>query len=340
MARSLSCTHASPLNRSPRAPVLPAVLCALLTGCAGALPEEPGDATELESESSALRGRGGQGNGGQGNDDQDGDREGSNGLGTNGLGTNGLGTNGLGTNGLGTNGLSVSNLNSSAFVTWFNQHPDLSDMVMRYVVTCAAGAGTQLTWTNPVTNTAYTWNGSLGLTPGWAGGAPATEIEQQVITACLAAHTNKFGLQVPISLQGLDATGVPIPVADSEFTTYRQREACFFGNLFTGEGIFSANGSPWLSVLSSVRACGLQSAGSPDQCAPIQHVGSCSRLCAPDPQNKYFMSCTYNGKTYRAITTRIRAKDIYICGDGVCQVSESCGTGYTANNCRDCGPCP
>src|SRR6185312_3124213 len=102
----------------------------------------------------------------------------------------------------------------------------------------------------------------------------------------LAAHTNKFGLQVPISLQGLDATGAPIPVADSEFTTYRQREACFFGNLFTGEGIFSANGSPWLSILSSVRACGLQSEGTPDQCAPIHHVGSCSSFCAPDPQNK------------------------------------------------------
>jgi hypothetical protein len=197
------------------------------------------------------------------------------------------------------------------------------------------------TWTNPSTSIQYTWNGILGLTPAWAGGSPATELEQQVITACLAAHTNKYGLRVPFSMQGLDATGTPIPVGALEFITYAGKEACFFGNLFLGEGIFAGNDSVLPVSHSSVRACGLEADSSTvDECPPIHHVNRCAELCIPDPQNNYYLSCTYNGKSYRAITTRIRALDIYVCGDGVCQVSESCGTGLTPNNCMDCGPCP
>jgi hypothetical protein len=267
---------------------------------------------------------------------------GTKGLGTNGLGTNGLGTNGLGTNGLGTNGLSLSGLNSADFTSWFNQDPALAAIVMKYIVACAVETGASRTWTNPVTNTEYIWNGNLGLTPDWANGAPATEVEQQVITACLAAHTNKFGLAVPISIQGMSATGAPIPVTPQEFLTFTEKEACFFGNLFQGEGIFAGNDALWSVTTSSVRACGIENAssGNVNKCPPIQHVRRCSDICAPDILGNYFQSCTHNGKTYRAMTTRIRPVDIFVCGDGVCQVSESCGAGLTADSCMDCGPCP
>jgi hypothetical protein len=265
---------------------------------------------------------------------------GTNGLGTNGLGTNGLGTNGLGTNGLSTSGLSISAMNTSEFVTWFNQDPALADMVMKYIVACAVAEGSSRTWTNPSTSVQYAWHGVLGLTPAWASGSPATEIEQQLITACLAAHTNKYGLQVPISLQGLDATGTPLPVDVLEFAIFSSKEACFFGNLFQGEGIFAGNDALLGATLSSVRACGLESASdNVDECPPIHHVADCQTLCVPDPLNNYYQSCNYNGKTYRAITTRIRPMDIFVCGDGVCQISESCGTGLTPGNCMDCGPC-
>lgn len=264
----------------------------------------------------------------------------SNGLGTNGLGTNGLGANGLGANGLSTSGLSISAMNTPEFVTWFNQDPELAGMVMKYIVTCAVAESSSRTWTNPSTSVQYTWNGSLGLTPAWASGSPATELEQQLLTACLAAHTNKYGLHVPISLQGLDATGTPIPVGALEFATFSAKEACFFGNLFQGEGIFAGNDGVLSETASSVRACGLESdSDNVDECPPIHHVASCQTLCVPDALNNYYPSCTYNGKNYRAITTRIRPVDIFVCGDGVCQISESCGVGLTPGNCRDCGPC-
>jgi hypothetical protein len=260
--------------------------------------------------------------------------------GANGMGTNGMGTNGMGTNGLSTSGLIINAMNQSAFITWFNQDPALADTVMRYVVACGVSDGSSRVWTNPTTGIRYIWNGAFGLTPGWASGQPANETEQQLITACMAAHTNKYGLQVPISVLGRDAQGTPIPVGLLEFATFAQREACFFGNIFQGEGVYAGSDALLANAISSVRACGLETPGTGDKCLPIRHVQPCSQICTPDLQNSAYASCTYNGKSYRAITTRIRILDLNICGDGVCQISESCGTGLTPDSCMDCGPCP
>src|SRR5512146_1891132 len=155
MERSSSCSGRLPSDWQRCSRVLTGVLLSLLAGgCMDPMLDEPDASQGLASEASELHG-------------------------DNGLGTNGLGTNGLGTNGLGTNGLSLGTLNSAPFLDWFNQDPALADMVMEYVVACAVPKWSKLSWTNPVTNVTYKWDGNLGLTPGWAGGAPATETEQQ-----------------------------------------------------------------------------------------------------------------------------------------------------------------
>jgi hypothetical protein len=70
------------------------------------------------------------------------------------------------------------------------------------------------------------------------------------------------------------------------------------------------------------------------------YVGSCTTYCTLDASKTYYTSCLYNGVTYKPITTRLRNEDIYTCGDGVCQITESCGTSNQYNNCLlDCGPC-
>src|SRR3712207_5345718 len=49
---------------------------------------------------------------------------------------------------------------------------------------------------------------------------------------------------------------------------------------------------------------------------------------------------TYNGITYRPLTTRMRKTDIIKYSDGVVQYTESYCTGKTPDDCgRDCGPC-
>jgi hypothetical protein len=261
----------------------------------------------------------------------------------NGLSTNGLSTNGLSTNGLSTNGLSTNGLNTAQFVSWFDQAPAVSSQLLKYIVRCALPAGQQLTWTHPVTSVEYQWQGGLGLAPLWALGlTPPTEVEQQVISACLAALSNKYGVQLPVSVLGLNAAGLPIPLGLDELLQFPAPEACFFGNLFTGEGLFAGNSAYLSSVESSARACGLETPhpSGETRCAPILHVGRCQDQCLTDVTGTHFPVCYRNGKAYRALTTRLRKEDIYRCGDRVCQVSESCGTGLTPDNCRDCGPCP
>jgi hypothetical protein len=263
------------------------------------------------------------------------------GLSTNGLSTNGLSTNGLSTNGLSTNGLSTNGLQTTTFQDWFNADPSLRAPVMRYIVMCAVPEGQSRTYTNPATGQTYTWHGLLGLAPDWSAGGQPTVAEQQIITACLAAHTNKFGLNIQVSVLGRSSQNVEIPYTSAELASYSEREACFFGNTFNGEGIFAANDRTFLrSAESTTRACGLSSKSQSTDCPPMVHVDSCKTYCTLDATRTYYVSCTYNGVTYKPLTTRIRPVDVYQCGDGVCQFTEKCGSGNSYDSCKaDCGAC-
>jgi hypothetical protein len=265
---------------------------ALLTGAPGCGPQEDaGESLDLEELGSSRR------------------LDSGNGLAMNGLAMNGLAMNGLAMNGLAMNGLAMNGLSTAAFSAWFQKDPALSDMVMRYVVRCAVRTGERRTYTQPQTNVSYTWEGSLGLAPGWASGLPANTVEQRVITACMAAHANRFGLHLTISVLGRGALGLPIPYTRAELKKYSAREACFFGNLFTGEGAYvgldaeSSDGDP-----ITTRAC--ETVHSPTGCAPLVLVGQCRRHCTLDGAGPFYKSCTYNGVTYAPITTRMREEDL------------------------------
>jgi hypothetical protein len=266
----------------------------------------------------------------------------SNGIISNGIISNGIISNGIISNGIISNGLSNTAMSTSDFASWFNSSASTHATLMSYLVRCAVPAGQTRTWTNPSTGQSYSWAGGLGLAAGWASGNAATVLEQQVVTACLLAHVNKFGLHVDLSLLGRDAQGTALPIAAGELSTYSEPEGCFFGNGFNSSATFYA-GSDHATLSasqSSVRACAMDWAGGAADCAPIVHVGACSQYCTKDATGTYYTSCTYNGTTYRPLTTRIRPADVYTCGDGVCQVSEKCGTGTTYDSCAaDCGAC-
>ncbi|MFE8605674.1 hypothetical protein [Archangium violaceum] len=239
-------------------------------------------------------------------------------------------------------------LSNTRFKNWFNSNtPAYSNMVMSYVVACAYPAGSSLTYT-PSTGTTYTWHGRLGLTPDWNLGNQSSAREQQLLSACLAAHVNKFGVHMTISIRGLDARGTSIQVDATEATTFTEPEAAFFGNLFTGDGAFACNDrANFTPAESSARACGIssQASGMSVECPPLVHIGNCSPICILDNGTGRYRSCTYGGKTYEPLTTKLRPADIYRCGDGVCQISESCdtsknGNGSSYNSCAsDCGIC-
>jgi hypothetical protein len=235
----------------------------------------------------------------------------------NGLSSNGLSSNGLSFNGLSSNGLSSNGLSTPQFTTWFDQDPAVADMVMRYVIRCAVPAEQTRSYPHEQTGQTYTWSGGLGLAPAWASGLPPSTAEQQVITACLLAHVNRYGLSVPISVMGRDAQRNIIPYSLSEALSYSISEACFFGNLFTQEGLFFGVDR----VLNDeahylTRACAALSSpdedsapGSAESCAPLHFIGSCWQHCTPDLLALSYWSCTYNGVSYQPLVTRMQPSD-------------------------------
>ncbi len=261
----------------------------------------------------------------------------------NSLSFNGLSFNGLSFNGLSFNGLSFNGLSTQAFKSWFQSNPAMADEVMRYVVRCAVPAGQTRTYTHPHSGVSYTWTGSLGLAPAWAGGAAAPVLEQQLVSACLAAHVNPYRVNVPISVLGRNARGQAIPYTTDELNTFPKQESCFFGNLFTGQGIYAGSQGTLLNQSqSSARACAVvdDSGSQRMSCPPLVYVGHCSRFCTLDSTGLFYSRCDYEGVEYRPVTTRLRDRDIYRCGDGTCQVTESCGSATWHNSCRpDCGTC-
>ena len=253
--------------------------------------------------------------------------------------------NGLSLNGLSLNGLSLNGLSTTQFKSWFQTDRPLNNTVMRYLVRCALPEGQSLTFTDSATGQSYTWTGGLGVAPDWAAGGAATVAEQQVVSACLAAHVNKYGLHVPLSVLGRNATGQLIPVTWEELTTFSRREACFFGNLFTDEGVHVGTDRGSLSPRQSTsRVCTLSRSKEESLamgCAPLVYVGSCTKHCTLDPTKTFYTSCRYDGVTYRPLTTRLREQDVYSCGDGTCQMTESCGSSNKYDSCQaDCGTCP
>ena len=251
--------------------------------------------------------------------------------------------NGMAPNLLGLNGLHPNSLTDDHFKTWFAADPKTANSLMKYLVKCSLPAGLGMDF--DYGGITYVWPGQLGLAPHWAAGDPIPEGEQQLVSACLAAHSNRYGAHVSLSLLGQYADGTPLPVSDEELSSFPVTEGCFFGNLFRKDGVFSANDRPTQLTddESSLRACATPDrtgSGASSMCAPIQYAGNCRDLCQPDPSNLYYLNCTVNGKTYRALSTRVQRSVEYTCGDGVCQVTESCGTGSSWNDCSlDCGPC-
>lgn len=261
----------------------------------------------------------------------------------NSLSANGLSFNGLSFNGLSFNGLSFNGLSTQAFGSWFQSNPSLADEVMRYVVRCAVPTGQTRKYTHLPSGRTYTWTGSLGLAPQWAGGSAAPVLEQQLVSACLAAHVNPYNANVPISILGSHAQGQSIPYSHNELNAFPKQESCFFGNLFSGQGIYAGSrGTLLTQEQSSTRACAVvDSSGSlRRQCLPLVYVGECANHCTLDASGLYYARCTYGGVEYRSLVTRLREQDIHRCGDGTCQVTESCGNTSWYNSCQaDCGTC-
>ncbi len=261
-----------------------------------------------------------------------------NGIAENGIAENGL-TNGMvtgtGTNGLAANGLTTAAFDAPEFQAWFAIDTAYSDMVMKYFVKCALADGASLAFSYGGVD--YSWPGVFGLAPRWTAGEPIPEEEQQLVTACVAGHVNGLGQHVTISVRGYRTTDETIPLADGEEAGWPFAEACYFGNLFSGGGIYDALMPDSLQEkVSTPRGCAAEF-GKPGSCPPMAQVGMCADVCTLGPDGKTWASCTApDGTVYRPVQVFLRPSDVYQCGDGVCQ-------SLTENETtcpEDCKPAP
>lgn len=142
--------------------------------------------------------------------------------------TNRMSLNRMSLNRMSLNGLSSTALSSNGLMlsqTQLLATPEGRDL-LTYIVRCALPAGASLTGSDGITS--YTFPGLVGLAPEWVT-MPLAPKGQRWMTACLLAHANGFGIEVPISLRGAHPALSSTP---NERGAYSRQEVSFFGNVF------------------------------------------------------------------------------------------------------------
>ena len=230
------------------------------------------------------------------------------------LNANALNANALSPAGLGPAPLDPAMVTASAWRAL--QDPgdagNLSRELLRYTVSCALGAdqGFAFSWTDAdgVTTHSESYAGLLGLAPTWAT-QPLDLPGQQWVSACLASRINAEGVSVELSSRG---TNPALCTTPDELSTYRLREAAFFGNLFTTTPVVYACYDLFTGTAATLkhRVCAqpqlldLQIGDLIDtdyDCGPIEVLGPCAQLlglltlgpCANhDPTSRYWYNCS------------------------------------------------
>ncbi len=191
----------------------------------------------------------------------------ANGLTANGLTANGLTANGLTANGLTANGLTANGLTANGLTANGLADP-LTQKFLQYLVSCALGPQQSLTLT--AGGATYTFPGQLGLAPQWGFDRGSCDGScQRWVSACILARVDEAGIDREISVRGPNIMLLPTP---SEISSYTQKEATYFGNLFIP-------GQPRFLCLApgqkqDERVCGDSLAN-----CPMTVVGSCTQDC-------------------------------------------------------------
>jgi hypothetical protein len=175
---------------------------------------------------------------------------------------------------------------------------DLNRMFLRYAVGCAFNPSQSFSfsWTDALGAVHdETYQGALGLAPGWAYG-PLWGSGQRIVSACLAARTNYFGVTVHLSVRGA-VEALRENTSAAELAAYPYVEGAFWGNLFSSSpGLYACyNPANVAHSRADQRDCAtgyLDSAGQLHSCGPIVLTGSCDDQClAFDPWGQFYVGC-------------------------------------------------
>jgi hypothetical protein len=243
-------------------------------------------------------------------------------IGENRLALNRLALNRLTLNRLALNRLALNRLSDDRLL--LNGSEDLvrteeGRELLRYVAQCALNEGDVLV--ADYQGTTYEFPGLLGLTPSWES-EPLSASGQRMLSACLLAHVNAFGVSVPISLRASQV----LPTTPEEREQYSVYEGTFFGQVFEGDQIktYSCQGNAAIAALAhsedrAQRVC----TDNSGECA-IESVGRCREVCEQRREDEGWVNCRAHGVPYPETVS------VYLFADDPDGMNQHC----TSNKCR------
>jgi hypothetical protein len=181
--------------------------------------------------------------------------------------------------------------------------------LFHYIATCALDSTQSITytWSDADGPHTVTEAGQVGLARSWATG-PLNLQGQELVSGCVAARVNHFGVSVHLSARAL----VPYLLAnttDAELEAYPYVEGAFWGNMFSPtQSLYACYDTENAAhSLAAQRACAtgyVDESGVLQGCGPIALTGSCSRQCAGfDSDNQLYVNC---GGTHDALTIALQ----------------------------------
>jgi hypothetical protein len=189
---------------------------------------------------------------------------------------NSLTFNSLTFNSLTFNSLTFNSLTFNSLALKALEDPNARD-TFSYVVNCALPASETLDL--EIQGTAYQFPGGLGLAPEWGQkGGVCDESCKQWVSACVISRLDYTGTRTEISIRGDNPA---LTVSPSELSSYTNREATYYGDIFESPMKIYACLSP--GKTEDPRVCGPSIAG-----CGVDVLGSCSQLCgAPRPDGSF-----------------------------------------------------
>jgi hypothetical protein len=213
-----------------------------------------------------------------------------NALSANALSANALSANALSANALSANALSANALSANALTATALRDP-LAREFLKYVVSCALDDDQEIVMR--IDGKRHVFPGSLGLAPEWGRSRGSCDGAcQRWVSACVLARVDAAGVKRIISLRGEHHALKP---EDTELRRFTDREATYYGNVFT-------SAQPMFMCLSpgkegNERVCGDSLAN-----CPMKVVGSCDVACDDEGPYRSFSDCSDKGRAGRGHT--------------------------------------
>lgn len=185
--------------------------------------------------------------------------------------------------------------------------------LLLYVARCALTYGDILVTTHE--GVEYEFPGLLGLAPSWVDQALTTR-QERMISACLIAHVNAYGVSVLVSMRSPGA----IMASEDEMQDFPVYEATFFGNVFgsTLETYACIGSNPAIAgALSTSRALRVCADPTPD--CEVQALGYCRDICDEYSMEYGWSECRAGSTVYHETVSTFLAGDT----SSSCDTSES-----------------